>query len=68
MNPLIDNPGIRQQAREWSSQLGALAAEKAIAPAFPTRLTTILAHLRQRNQRRQQARDQLRANEFIIGQ
>jgi GNAT superfamily N-acetyltransferase len=70
-----------QYARNWSGRLGSMAAElPAIKPegpftqlvtvspaAFPTRLSSILDHLRQRRQRQQHAADNLRAQEFLSG-
>jgi hypothetical protein len=80
MNPLNETDVARQQARSWSGRLGSLAAElPAIRPeaaftqldnappsALPTRLLSMLGHLRQRQQRRQEAADKLRANEFMM--
>jgi hypothetical protein len=80
VNPLNETDEARQQARTWSGRLGTLAAElpaiRLGAPfnqldatplaALPTRLTSILNHLRQRAQRRQEAADKLRAQEFIM--
>jgi hypothetical protein len=81
MTPLNETDVARQQARSWSGRLGTLAAElPATRPeaaftqldsrhpaAFPARLLSILDSLRQRHQRRQQAADKLRANEFMSG-
>jgi hypothetical protein len=81
MNPLNENDTARQAARSWSERLGNLAAElPAIRPevaftqfpaappaALPTRLSSILSHLRQRAQRREHAADKLRAQEFLTG-
>src|SRR5262245_46895423 len=75
-----DNIG-RHEARKGSGRLGRLAAEQptsrlgssiehldSISPAaVPTRLTSILVHLRQRRQRQEHASDQLRAQEFLSG-
>jgi hypothetical protein len=79
MNALNETDVARQQARSWSGRLGSLAAELpvirpeaaspqlAAAPAaLPARLSAILGHFRQRHQRRQQAADQLRAQEFVM--
>jgi hypothetical protein len=80
MNMPNDNEPIRQQARSWSQRLGTLAAaSSAIKPgaalnqldattSLPTRLSSILDHLRQRAQRREHAADKLRAQEFMTGQ
>jgi hypothetical protein len=79
MNPLNETDVAMQQARTWSERLGSLAAELPATrhyaaltqlgtppAALPTRLTSILNHLRQRHQRRQHAADKLRANEFVM--
>jgi hypothetical protein len=53
------------QAKTFSAQFGALAAESA-APADPrTRLAAALQHLRRRERARRDAHDKLRAHEFI---
>jgi hypothetical protein len=81
MNQLNDNHAARHDARTWSGRLGSLAAElpaprptgalthlDAVSPAgLPTRLSSILDHLRQRRQRQEHAADQLRAQEFLRG-
>jgi hypothetical protein len=78
MNPLNETDVVRQQARSWSGRLGNLAAELPATgpeaaftqldapPPLPTRLLTILDHLRQRHQRREHAADKLRAQEFVM--
>jgi hypothetical protein len=67
MKQFIDNDPAKQQARAWSERLDTLAAENATAPvAGPTRLSTILQHLRQRNRPRQQIKDDLNAQHFIM--
>jgi hypothetical protein len=63
MIPLIENDPT-QQAKSWSTQLGAVAAENAAAP-LPTRLAAILDHLRRRQEARQDAHDKLRAHLLI---
>jgi hypothetical protein len=81
MNPISENGPVRQAARSWSASLGSLAAISAGArreeaqpqldssppSPLPTRLSSILAQLRQRNQRREHAADKLRGNEFMAG-
>ena len=62
MNPLIDNPA-QQNARQWSTRLGILAAQNAAPADQPTRLSAILQSLR----RRQDTKETLRANHFILG-
>jgi hypothetical protein len=80
MNMLNENDTIRQQATTLSARLGNLAASSSAirpqaafdqldsAPTLPTRLSSILDHLRQRAQRREHAADKLRAQEFMTGQ
>jgi hypothetical protein len=80
MNPLYANDVTRQQATALSERLGILAAASSSArpgAAFnqldataplPTRLSSILDHFRQRAQRRENAADKLRAQEFMTGQ
>ena len=70
MNPIIDNPA--QQAINWSSRMGALAAERSKGQlgftqngqgaALPARLTAILDSLR----RRHESTETLKANHFIL--
>jgi hypothetical protein len=78
MNPLTDPDPARQAARAWSGRRGTLAASTATQPetAFaqlgaalplPSRLAAILGHFRGRAERREQATDKLRANEFMTG-
>ena len=65
MIPLTDNSA--QHAKNWSSQLGALAAEKAGTPAgVPTRFAAILDYFRRRKQTRQDVQDKFRATQFIM--
>jgi hypothetical protein len=52
------------QAKTWSTRLGALAAEQALADPR-LRLAAALQQLRQREQARRDAHDKLRAHEFI---
>jgi hypothetical protein len=79
MNPLNETDVARGQARNWSGRLGNLAAGNSAArpraaplrldtlsSAFPPCLSAILNHLRQRHQRRQQAAEKLRAQEFVM--
>jgi hypothetical protein len=74
MNPLIDPNTLRQQARQWSAQVGELSGQlptrlqpnpiqEAGHPS--TRLSSILAHLLQRSGARENAADKLKANEFM---
>jgi hypothetical protein len=79
MNRLHDNAAASQNARSWSEKIGILAAQlpatrpAASLPPFdplpnadaPTRLSTILHHFRQRQQKREDAEHKLRAEEFI---
>jgi hypothetical protein len=74
-----DNDTAPQQSRGWSAQLGEQAAQLTSAspqgaieqsrsnPGFPTRLSAVLAHFAGRNRRQQHAANQLRVNEFMIG-
>jgi hypothetical protein len=80
MNPLFHNATARQDAQNWSEKVGILAAQlPATRPATslssfnplpsadaPTRLSTILHHFRQRQQKREDAEHKLRAQEFVI--
>jgi hypothetical protein len=77
VNLFHENDTARQYARSWSERLGTLAAASPATrpeaafdqldapPPLPTRLLSILDHLRQRHQRQQHAADKLRANEFM---
>jgi hypothetical protein len=75
MNPFFPTDPSRQSARAWSANLGSLAAAssatrpEAAAPqpnaALPQHLAAVLAHFRQRAERRQHAADQLRREEFM---
>ena len=65
-----------------AKQLGSLAADQPTttspetfgqqagqaAAAVPTRLSAVLAHLRQRNRMPEDVAAKLRANEFLVGQ
>jgi hypothetical protein len=81
MNLINENDPVRQAARTLSERLGRLAATSPAAgpeaaltqlathpSSLPARLSAILTHFRQRNQRREHAADKLRANEFLTGQ
>ena len=65
MNQPIDPS--KQQAIQFSTQLGALAAEHS-APSIqvPTRLSTILEHLRQRDRAQESVEHKIRAHHFIM--
>jgi hypothetical protein len=66
MNQPITNPN-RQHTLNFSAHLGALAAENATSPLpVPTRLSTILEHLRQRGRAREHVEHKLKANQFIM--
>jgi hypothetical protein len=75
MIPLRTADPSSQAAQAWSAKLGCLAAQgpatrpDVLAPqlnaALPQRLAAVLAHFRQRAERRQHAADQLRAEEFM---
>jgi hypothetical protein len=79
MNRLHDNAAASQNARSWSQKVGILAAQlPATRPATslpqfdplssaddPTRLSTILHHLWQRQKKREDAEHKLLANEFV---
>lgn len=76
MNSLNENNILKQQARDWSVQLGELAAERpsrvfppsasaGIASPLPSPLAAILTHIRQRNQKREDMEDKMRAAEFM---
>ena len=80
MNPLNANNPAHQAARSWAAKLGTLATELPMIrpeaastqpgvtpPAFPSRLSILLNHLRQRRQRREHAAAKLRAQEFLAG-
>jgi hypothetical protein len=73
MNTLNDNNLARQQAQDWSSHLGNLAAERSPIDGhdtpipFPSRLAALLDHFRHRHQIREHAVDKLRAHEFMMG-
>jgi vacuolar-type H+-ATPase catalytic subunit A/Vma1 len=58
-------------ARQWSSQLGELAAgtsgNNPTPDALPARLQEMLARFRERNQARQHVAEKLRALEFLHG-
>src|SRR5262249_3220119 len=76
MNRPHDNTTASQDARNWSEKVGILAAQMPATslPSFdplpsadaPTRLSTILHHFRQRQQRRADAEHKLRAQEFVM--
>jgi hypothetical protein len=76
MNRLDDNTLARQDARNWSEKVGILAAQMpttSLPPFDPlpsadalTRLSTILHHFRQRQQKRVDAEHKLRAQEFVM--
>ena len=74
MNPLIDPNIFRQQARQWSAQLGELSGQRPTrlqpgpvqAAGHPsTRLSSILSVFLQRSSARENAADKLKANEFM---
>jgi hypothetical protein len=54
------------QARLLASRLGELAALNR-PPQVQTRLPFVVTHLRRQVAERQQARDKLKANEFLAG-
>jgi len=76
----LNNPAS-QAARDWSEQLGSLAAaspdrrpeasfaqlDNAPPADLSTRLSAILSQFRQRRARQEQAADKLRAQEFLTG-
>lgn len=65
MQPLIHNSA--PQARNWSAQLGTLAAENALAlREVPPRFATILHYLRQRGRVLQDLDAKFRANQFLV--
>jgi hypothetical protein len=76
MNRFDNNTLARQDARNWSEKVGILAAQipSTSFPSFnpfpnantPTRLSTILHHFRQRQQKREDAEHKLRAQDFVI--
>jgi hypothetical protein len=78
MNRFGDNTLARQDARNWSEKVGILAAQMPatnlspfdpfLSADTPTRLSTILHHFRQRQQKREDAEHKFRAQEFISGQ
>lgn len=68
---MINRDTLHNQARQWSAQLGDLAASTSVAstptPAtVPQRLQELLAHLRNRSQAREHARERMRATEFVM--
>jgi hypothetical protein len=63
MDPLITNSA--PQAKAWSSRLGALAADRQVPAALPTRLAPVQAYFRRRLQVQQDAHDKLRMNELL---
>ena len=65
MNPLADNPP-QQDPPTLGTRLGSLAAQNATSFAVPSRLSTILQHLRDRAQVRERADAQFRAALFIL--
>jgi hypothetical protein len=80
MNPLHPNDPSRQAAQAFSERLASLAAESpssrpeasptqldATSAPLATRLTSLIARRRQRAQRREEAADKLRAQEFMMG-
>jgi hypothetical protein len=75
MNPLFNNATTSQDTRSWAEKVGILAAQVPatnLSPfdpfpsEAPTRLSTILHHLLQRQQEREDAEHKLRAQEFVI--
>jgi hypothetical protein len=77
MNP-SDDLNSRQQATNFSAQLGELSAgvspnippvnlDQTTTRSAPTRLSTILGHLARRPTRQEDARRTLMANEFMSG-
>ena len=76
MNRFDNNTLARQDARNWSEKVGILAAQMPATspPPFnplpsadaPTRLSAILQHFRQQQQKREDAEHKLRAQEFVI--
>jgi len=76
MNRFDNNTLARQDAQSWSEKVGILAAQMPATslPPFdpllsadaPARLSTILHHFRQRQQKREDAEHKLRAQEFVI--
>ncbi len=79
MNPI--NDATRQQAQDWSRQLGDLAARPQTGnqqpvlarglieqdPLHPTRLPALLVRHLHRNSVQQQAANKLKANLFMAG-
>jgi hypothetical protein len=75
MNRLNPTDPSRQSAQAFSERLGNLAAASSatrptvVVPqlnaAVTPRLSAVLANFRQRAERRQEAADQLRAQEFM---
>ena len=76
MNPLFHNATASQDARSWSEKVGILAAQMSATSLSPfdplpsadaqARLSTILHHFRQRQQKREDAEHKLRAQEFVM--
>ena len=61
------NDPTQQQSLNLSTRLGTLAAENATSPLpVPTRLSTILEHLRQRDRAREHVEHKMKANQFIM--
>jgi hypothetical protein len=66
--PIDNNPG-NQQAREWSAQLGAMAAQAPMNPlGLPTHLAALIEHVRQRHRQRirEDVEHKVRAHHFIM--
>jgi hypothetical protein len=81
MNSFSPTGPTRQAAQNFSERLGSLAAESASSrpatPAplldatpvpVPTQLTSLIARVRQRSQRQEEAAEKLRAQDFLRGQ
>jgi hypothetical protein len=66
MQPAQPSISTNQQAQLLSSRLGELAANLHARPQQPSRLATILGHLKQRRSRQEEAIDKLKAEHFIM--
>jgi hypothetical protein len=66
MNQPLELPN--QEAIRFATQFGALAAEHSTTSIHvPTRLSTILEHLRRLDRAREQVKHKIRATHFIMG-
>ena len=67
MQPLIHSNSA-QKAKNWSAQLGDLAAERSTTPTtIPTWLLDILHRIQQPNQVQRDSERDLRTHEFLAG-